>query len=364
MERASLLDATRRRDWKRLPEMLDKITGLGEDAVYKSSLLRLVRGCQDESKWPAIVKALGDKSPLVRSSAASSLGSRLNGETIPKLLAATRDPSRLVRIRAAMVLAPLPIAQLRDSKDRESLERAIEEFKTAMKARPDDWAGHANLGTFYLDQREFQIAADCFETAIRLEPRMVGPMVNASMAYSNLRQNDKAESSLRRALQVEPNNAAALFNLGLLMAEEQHPKDAENALRAALQADPQMAAAAFNLGVLCGTARIDEAVQWCRKAQELQPGNAKYTHTLAFFLRERGDLEEAIKVLRDLIGRQMSEFDAYSLLGEIHESKGDRKEAAAVYRKALAIPGLPLEIQRQLESKIRSLTESQSEQSR
>ena len=226
-----------------------------------------------------------------------------------------------------------------------------------MKARPDDWAGYANLGTFYMEQREFQKAADCFETATRLEPRMVGPMVNASMAYSNLRQNDKAESSLRRALEAEPNNAAALFNLGLLLAEERRMQEAEKALRAAVKADPQMAAAAFNLGVLCGKARIDEAVQWCQKAHELEPGNAKYAHTLAFFLREKGELDRAIEVLRDLIGRHKFELDAYLLLGEIYEDQGDKKEAAAVYRRLSALPNLSPAVRRQIQAQITRLGE-------
>jgi cytochrome c-type biogenesis protein CcmH/NrfG len=364
MERASLVDAARKRDWKRLPEMLERITSPEEDAIFRASLVRLIRACQHESKWPVLVKSLDDRSPLVRSSAVSSFGGYLTGETVPKLLAATRDPSRLVRIRAAMIMAPIPATQIRDANDRESLKQAVAEFKTAMKARPDDWAGHANLGTFYLEQREFQIAADCFETATRLEPRMIGPMVNASMAYSNMRRNDKAESSLRRALKVEPNNPAALFNLGLLMAEEQRPKDAEEALRAALKADPQMAAAAFNLGVLCGQGRSDEAVQWCQMAHELEPANAKYAHTFAFFLRENGKVDRAIEVLRDLISQQQSQLDAYLLLAEIHESRGDVKEAVVVYRQILTIPGLPLAIQRQVETKIRGLTDLQIEQNR
>jgi tetratricopeptide (TPR) repeat protein len=273
-------------------------------------------------------------------------------------LAATRDPSRLVRIRAAMALAPVPAAQIEDSQDRESLERAVEEFKTAMKARPDDWAGYGNLGTFYMDQRDFQKAVECFETATRLEPRMVGPMVNASLAYSNLQENDKAESSLRRALAMEPNNPAALFNLGLLLAEERRPEEAENALRAALKADPRMAAAAFNLGVLCGKERIGEALKWCRKAYELQPDSAKYAHTLAFFLRAGGEPNQAIKILRNFIDRHGADLDAYLLLGDILESQGDQREAAAVYRRALAVPGLPPAIQSLLQAKVRSLTAS------
>jgi tetratricopeptide (TPR) repeat protein len=358
MERASLLDAARKRDWKRLPEMLEGITRAQHGAIYRASLVRLIRGCQDESKWPVLVNALEDDSPLVRSSAASALAGHLNDRTLPKLLAATRDPSRLVRIRAVMAMAPIPPGRIQDSKDRESFKRAIEEFTTSMTARPDDWAGHANLGTFHMEQRQFQKAVECFETATRLEPRMVGPMVNASMAYSNLRQNDKAKSSLRAALQVEPNNPAALFNLGLLLAEERQITEAEEALRAALKADPQLAAAAFNLGILCGKARIEEAVQWCGRAHELEPGNAKYTHTLAFFLREKGEVDRAIEILRDLIDRQGSAIDAYLLLGEIYERKGERTEAAEVYRRALAVPDLPLSIQSQLKAKVRSLTES------
>ncbi len=361
MERASLLESARKGDWKRLPDMLEKIVRPEEDAIYRASLVRLIRGCQDESKWPVFVKALGDRSPLVRSSAASALASHLNSESISALLAATRDPVRLVRIRAAMALAPLPLDQLKDTKDRESLEWAIEEFKIAMKARPDDWAGYANLGTFYMDQRDFQKAADCFETANRLEPRMVGPMVNASMAYSNLQQNDKAESSLRRALQTEPNNAAALFNLGLLLAEEDRIDEAEKVLRAALKADPQMAAAAFNLGVLCGKTRIDEAVQWCWKAHKLQPDSGKYAHTLAFFLREKGDSDQAMKVLRDIIGRQKAGLDSYLLLGKILEDTGDKKEAAAVYRQALALPGLLPEVRSRLQAKFEALAHPQQE---
>ncbi|HLA83529.1 MAG TPA: tetratricopeptide repeat protein [Thermoguttaceae bacterium] len=361
MERASLLDAARKGDWKRLPRILQIIAAPEENAVYRASLVRLVRGCGSEAKWPVLQKALKDASPLVRSSAATALADRLDEDTIAELLAATRDPSRLVRVRAAAALAPVPAAQLSDSTDRESLRRATEEFKKAMTARPDDWAGYANLGTFFMEQQNYPKAVECFETATRLEPRMIGPMVNASLAYSNLGRNDKAESSLRRALAVEPNNAAALFNLGLLLAEEGREHEAENALRAARRSDPSLAAAAYNLGVLCGKARIDEAIQWCRRAHELEPANAKYGHALAFFLREKGERNQAIKILRDLIGRSKHDLDAYLLLGEIYESEGDGKEAVSVYRQAIALPDLPMPIRDQLQEKLNQLARLRKE---
>jgi Tfp pilus assembly protein PilF len=138
-------------------------------------------------------------------------------------------------------------------------------------------------------------------------------------------------------------------------------EEAAEALRAAVKSDPHLAAAAFNLGVLLGKARIDEAVQWCRKASELQPDNGKYARTLAFFLCEKGETDQAMIVLRDLIGRQKAGLDAYLLLGKLYEEKGDKNEAAAVYRQALGLPGLPPEVRSRLQAKVEILARPQQE---
>ena len=144
LRRAELIDAARKQQWQRLPEMLAELRGGEGGEVYTTSLLRLLAGCGDDGKWPVMLKLLKDQSPLVRSSAASVLGEHLTPETIAALLAAAADPLRLVRIRAAMSLAPLRPESLPDQRDREKLERANREFLAAMQARPDDWASYAS----------------------------------------------------------------------------------------------------------------------------------------------------------------------------------------------------------------------------
>ena len=287
MRRAELIDQARKRQWKRLPEMLAEIQADAGNEIAKASLVRLLHGCDDQRKWPVLLGRLQDPSPLVRSSAASALGEHLTPEVLSALLAATADSSRLVRIRTAMSLAALPPESVKDARDRANLETANREFIAAMQARPDDWASYANLGNFYMEGRDFAAAAACFQTASKLEPRQIGPLVNASMAYSNMAQNDKAEQSLRRALTMEPANAAANFNLGLLLGEEGRRPEAEQALRAALKTDPQLAAAAYNLGVILGENKLDEAIAWCQKAHDLRPADAKYTQTLEFYQRQK-----------------------------------------------------------------------------
>ncbi|MGA2032591.1 MAG: tetratricopeptide repeat protein, partial [Thermoguttaceae bacterium] len=355
LRRAELIDLARKRQWKRLPEMLAELQKRGGDEVYQASLVRLLHGCDDASKWPVLLGRLEDPSPLVRSSAASALGEHLTPDVLKALLATAADSSRLVRIRTAMSLAALPPQSLSDQHDRASLEKANHDFITAMQARPDDWASHANLGNFYMERRDFPAAASCFETATKLEPRQIGPLVNASMAYSNMAQNDKAEHSLRRVLAIEPNNAAANFNLGLLLGEQGRLEQAEQALRATLKADPQMAIAAFNLGVLLGEKNLDEAVLWCQKAHQLRPTDAKYAHTLAFYRRKKGDIDGAVALLRNAIQYEPLYLDAYLLLGEIYEGRLDFPSAAKVYLDASRIDQLPPQMRGQLEAKSRAM---------
>jgi tetratricopeptide (TPR) repeat protein len=299
LRRAGLIEAARRNQWDRLPEMLEEIGRSDNDQVYRNSLVRLVRQCNDPRKWAAMLRAVKDPSPLVRSSAAFALGGRTDRESLESLFACAGDKARIVRIRAAMALAAVPPEKIEDPARRKVLENAVGEFKTAMKARADDWASYANLGDFYLERGDFAEAVKNYENALRLEPRMIEVLMNQSVAYSNMRQNDRAEKCLRRALETAPDNAAANFDLGLLLAEEGNTDEAEKALRKAIKSDARSAAANYNLGVmLADRNNMSEAIALCRKACQLQPDDAKYARALALYLYREGDAEGAIEVLR------------------------------------------------------------------
>jgi Flp pilus assembly protein TadD len=135
--------------------------------------------------------------------------------------------------------------------------------------------------------------------------------------------NNKADKLLKKALKINPDNAAANFNTGLLKAEQNDPKGAEQHLKKALKADPQMAQAAYNLCVITAKDRINEAVTYCKKAAELRPQEPRYAYTLAFYLNQKGDRDEAVKTLKALTEKYPWYKDAEILLLEI--SKKDKR---------------------------------------
>jgi tetratricopeptide (TPR) repeat protein len=320
LKRASLIDAARKRDWSKLPEMLEYVQSKGRDVVFAASLIRLMMSSPDERISPVLLVAMKDPSPLVRSAAVEAISTSPSPEGVHALLDATGDESRLVRTRAASGLAGFPVDRL-TGELKTRVEKANKEYLAFIMARPDQWASHYNMGNYQLNRGELKEAIASYRAALKLEPQAVLAMVNSSIAYAQMGETDKAEKSLQAALKIAPDSAAANFNMGLLEAEKNELKQAEKYLRKAMKADPQMAQAAYNLCIITSKDRISEAVTWCRKAADLRPQDPRYAFTLAFYLNQKGDRDEAVRMLKAIVEKYPGYKDAEKLLQKITDKK-------------------------------------------
>ncbi|MGO9614505.1 MAG: tetratricopeptide repeat protein [Dissulfurispiraceae bacterium] len=316
LKRASLIDAARKRDWSKLSDMLSYVQSEDRDEVFSASLIRLMAASTDERITPVLLTAMKDPSPLVRAAAAATISIRPSREGVEALLDATGDEYRLVRTRAAAGLAGYPTDGL-TGEMKARVEKAKKEYLAFIMARPDQWTSHYNMGNYQLSRGEIKKAVASYQVALKLEPQAVMAMVNSSIAFAQMGDSGKAEKSLQEALKIAPDNAAANFNMGLVKAEKNEPKPAETYLKKALKADPQMAQAAYNLCVITSKDRISEAVRWCRKAAELRPQEPRYAFTLAFYLNQKGDRDEAVRTLQKIVTKYPGYKDAEMLLEEI-----------------------------------------------
>jgi tetratricopeptide (TPR) repeat protein len=350
--RASFIEAARKHDWKTLPAMLEYLERKNHDAVFAASLIRLLRFCNDDRKWPFLIRALEDPSPLVRASAAESLGDRIDEETLKGLSSVINDKSRLVRVRAASAMAAIPREAL-DAGLAAAFDKAVGEFKATIDARPDSWASHYNLGGFYLAQQDYRQAVASIETAIRLQPRAIQPYVNISFAYNGLGLNDKAVQSLRKACELQPKSLEANLNLGLLLGEMGRLEEAATHLQKAAELDSASAVAAYNLGVInAKLGKMNSALDCLRRAYGLQPENPQYGYSLAFYLQQSGNNSNAVSILRRIVRQKAPHIDAISLLGEIYLKQGKMGEARTLYQSALKSGRLSAEESKLLESKV------------
>jgi tetratricopeptide (TPR) repeat protein len=330
---ARLVDDARKQNWERLGDMLAYVSAGDSDAVFKASLVRLMAACDDSRAWTVIIDAVRDTSPLVRAAAAQSLDGYLVPDSVTNLTKAMRDEYRLVRVRAAAALAPLDPASL-SGEALAGWESATAELVASLQARPDDYASHYNLGNFYAARAETEKALAAYATARTLYPAFPAPWVNASLLLNDAGRKTEAEEALRNALAIDPSSAPAHFNLGLLLAELGRVDEAEAGLREALRLDPHMAEAAFNLGILLAQHGAPEALDWCRKAWELRPHEARYGYTLAFYQLQTGNAAAAVETLERVVEESSASLDAYVLLGGLYEQQGAWERARWVYQRA------------------------------
>ena len=341
LQLADYVDRTRRQDWSRLDEILAYVRLRDREEIVTASLLRLLRTCDDERKWPILVALLQrDTSPLVRTAAAEAMEGSSTAASLGALAAATADEYRLVRVRAAAALIGVPLDHLKEEY-RGQVQRAIAELIESCQARQDDYASHYNLGNIQYKRRDYEQASMAYHRAIKLRPNFVPAYANMAFVHYALGQKAKADGSFRQALAVDPNNAAVHLNRGMLLAELERLEEAEEAFRAALQADPNLAAAAYNLGVLLMTGRAVEGLDFCRRAFRLQPNEGKYGYTYAYFLHRQGDTTRGIAVLEGMVSRKVPYPDAYTLLATIYLQHHDPQKAASVYEAASANENLP-----------------------
>jgi tetratricopeptide (TPR) repeat protein len=100
--------------------------------------------------------------------------------------------------------------------DKKNTPGAIEQFRKAAEARPDNAILWNNLGAQYLVVKNYREAGPVLEKAVQLQPTFTKAHLNLGSAYRGVKQFDKALAEYKQALALFPRYADAVFNLGIL----------------------------------------------------------------------------------------------------------------------------------------------------
>ena len=122
------------------------------------------------------------------------------------------------------------------------------------------------------------------------------------MISEKLGRVDQLEIDLRNIIAKEPNNAAALNALGYTLADR--------------------------------TNRHAEALQYITKAMKITPDDPAIIDSMGWVQYRLGNLEEAIKLLREAI-LLLPDPEVAAHLGEVLWVSGQQEEAKKVWEKAL-----------------------------
>lgn len=99
------------------------------------------------------------------------------------------------------------------------LDRALQDYDTAIALYPIDYDAHYNRGLIYNATGAFDKAAEDFSRYIFLYPNDAGAYHNRGFAYFSMGQYKNALEDFSMAIRLEPNNVHAYYNRGNLYAK-------------------------------------------------------------------------------------------------------------------------------------------------
>lgn len=161
---------------------------------------------------------------------------------------------------------------------------------------PGKARGHLNLGVELRAIGKVREAIEQYKLAIRLKPDYAEAYNNLGVAYKELGRMDEAMEQYKSAIRLQPEFAEAYNNLGIVYWETGSAEDAIQQYRKAISLDGGLANAHTNLGVVYWKLGwIHQAIEQYQIAIEVRPDLADAFNNLGVIYASLGWLDKAIE---------------------------------------------------------------------
>ncbi len=190
-----------------------------------------------------------------------------------------------------------------------------------------------------MDAGEIEAAMTVAEQAAERAPKAADARALAGAVLLQGGAADRAIPHLEAVTAADPRNAEALTNLGVALATCGRATDAERALRAAVaSAESPFPFALYNLAqVLRDHGDKDEAIGLLRQALAIHPFYLKAMLALGSMLLDRGETDAAAEVIARAVEADPEAPEVHFARGDLARELGDFSAAAAAFRAGLKI---------------------------
>lgn len=172
---------------------------------------------------------------------------------------------------------------------------AIRQFKQLIDKSPKSSDLYGRLGETYRFKGDLNSAIESFRTATALDPNDHTSMLRLALLLDGLGRRDESKTLYEKVIKIRPEEGAALNNLAYIKAEE-------------------------------GT-DLDQALSLAQRAKQVYPQDPNIADTLGWVYIRKNLSEDAIRVYREIVGKNPTNPTyRYHLAMALHQ-KGDRANA-------------------------------------
>ena len=217
-------------------------------------------------------------------------------------------------------------------------------YRTAVRARNNDWLSYNMLGSFLYNRGRHAEARAAFEREMELAPDNIKALNNLGATYSALQRREDAAALWTRSMEIRPNSTAA-SNLGSYYYSLGRYADAARQYEQAVAIPPASFLVWGNLAAALywspgerskAAPAYEKSIELAEASRRVNPRQVQVLASLAdsySVLRQRSKAREAIAAVERLEAR-----DARTLftVASALEQLGDRDEALRWMSKAVA----------------------------
>lgn len=224
---------------------------------------------------------------------------------------------------------------LRDQSDN-LLEKAIQNFLTALRYQPGYVEAHVNLASVYMEQGRMADADEQIERALGYNPSSPLALEKKGEWLVRNREYDEGLPYLKKAIRLNSADASAHYYLGVAYAARNELDAAHQALMMAQSLDPSSAPVHLQLALIYekqgnGSAAIEQYQQ----ALALKPELVKARLKLADYLEKRGDMSGALEHLKTAMETEPPSWELTNRIGKLAVQNNQPTVAVKYYRKWL-----------------------------
>jgi tetratricopeptide (TPR) repeat protein len=224
------------------------------------------------------------------------------------------------------------------------IKDAVSAAQDQVKRNPDDIAAHTLLGQVYLRSlgdmqgaqsgEMLQRAIGQYETIARLKPNDLESKLLLGQLYALNHDSAKAEAQFKDAQKIDADSEDVVLNMARLYGENGDLQRAVDTL-SAVPVEDRTARIEFALGAIYDQLKKPkEAAAAYRRSLDIEPDNPDAERGLANALLVDNQLDEALKVLNALVAADPSDGPSEIHISEIQRRQGHYDEALATLEKA------------------------------
>ena len=193
------------------------------------------------------------------------------------------------------------------------LEKAIENYKKAIKINPNYAQAYNNLGITLQKLKKISLAINNYKKAIDLRNDFPEALNNLGNATWEMNKSKDCLVYFEKAIKINPNYAEAFNSLGSIYYDLGDNETAINNYQEAIKINPNYTEAHYNLGMLFhDSARFNESLSSYNKAIKLNPNDEKIYNNLGNLLNNLGKYEDAMTAYKRAIQLKPDYAKAYS----------------------------------------------------